>query len=140
MNSAEPGAGPSMSGSPIRRHKKRIFASVQVRSGLPMDERARAGSTDLGRRFSPPAVILDPVRPDLPGVDRGEFVGLAGAAEVGEEIGAVAELAGVEPGLQLPHDVAARVQALGVRPRPAVDLPRAARSLPLLVAIVQPAT
>jgi hypothetical protein len=64
---------------------------------------------------------------------------LAGAAQVGEEVGAVAELAGLEPSLQRAQDVLARMQPFAVRPRPEVHVPVLARSLPLLVAIVQPA-
>src|SRR4029077_6819606 len=113
--------------------------SPPSRSGLPLDERASPISTVLFSRFPRPAVVLDPVSLDLPGVGRGELVGLAGAAQVGEEVGAVAELAGLEPGLQRAQDVLARMQPLAVRPRSEVGVPGLTRSLPLLVAIVQPA-
>src|SRR4051794_39147549 len=82
------------------------------------------------------AVVLDPVGPDVPGVDRGELGGLAGAAQVGEEVSAVSKLAGLETGLQRAEDLLARMQALAVRPRPEVGVPALARSLPLLVAVI----
>src|SRR6266704_1212190 len=125
---------------PARRSEDTDNAcSPPSRSFLPLDERARPGSTGLCSRFSPPAVVLNPVGPDLPGVDRGELAGLAGSAQVREEVGAVAELVGLEPGLQRAQDVLARMQALAVRPCPEVGVPALPRSLPLLVAIVQPA-
>src|SRR4029077_19258362 len=98
-----------------------MLASVQII--FTLDERARPRSTGLCSRFSSPAVVLNPVGPDLPGVDRGELAGLAGSAQVREEVGAVAELMGLEPGLQRAQDVLARMQALAVRPGSEVGVP-----------------
>src|SRR6266516_2468496 len=115
----------------MRRSMRTNVPSTAMRTTVP--------STRVSDVRSPRAVVLNPVGPDLPGFDRGELAGLTGANQVGEEVGAVAELAGLEPGLQGAQDVLARVQALAVRPRPEVGIPALTRSLPLLVAIVQPA-
>src|SRR5215470_9113962 len=115
------------------------YRASMLRTWAAMPSSTLAMAASLCPRLSPRPVILNPVRQDLPGVDRGELVGLAGAGQVGEEIGAVTELAGLEPGPQRAQDVLARMQALAVRPGPQVGVPTLARSLPLLVAVVQPA-
>src|SRR5215470_6252776 len=115
------------------------YRASMLRTWAAMPSSTLAMAASLCPRLSPRPVVLNPVRQDLPGVDRGELVSLAGAGQVGEEIGAVTELAGLEPDLQLAQDVLARVQPLAVRPRPAVDVPGPPRGPPLLVAVVQPA-
>src|SRR5262249_56843573 len=79
--------------------------------------------SDFPGRYRPPAHVGDAVGLDLPGVDGRLLLALAHAGQVGEEVGPVAEELGVEPVVQFPHDLLARVQALLGRPRPPAAFP-----------------
>src|SRR5262245_38130759 len=93
----------------------------------------------LPRRLPPSAGVGDAVGLDFPGVDRRLLVVFAGAGQVGEEIGPVGEKLGVESLVKLAHDVLAGMQALVLRPGPAVIAPGQARGAPLVTALPQPA-
>lgn len=87
----------------------------------------------------PPAHVVDAVGLDVPGVDRRLLIVFADAGQVGEEIGPVSQRLRVKPGVELANDVLPGVQALLLRPGPAVIIPGQTRGTPLVMASLQPA-
>jgi len=90
---ARPPAG--MAAARSRRASLRSFQPHQG-AAVPTSSRRRAGS-------APPAGIPDPRRLELPGIDRGLLLGLAGVGKVGEEVRPVGAQPPLKPRIQPIH-------------------------------------